>query len=36
MTVDEAIALLLRGSGYTLRSKIVEQFINHLPQLMQK
>jgi diguanylate cyclase (GGDEF)-like protein len=32
MTQDEAIALLLRGSGTHFDPTIVEQFINHLPR----
>lgn len=32
MTVDEATALLLRGSGIHFDPKIVEQFIKHLPE----
>jgi len=31
MTVDEAIALLLRGSGVHFDPKVVDQFIKHLP-----
>jgi len=32
MTQDEAIALLLRGSGTHFDPHVVEQFINHLPR----
>lgn len=32
MTVDEATALLLRGSGVHFDPKIVDQFIKHLPE----
>jgi diguanylate cyclase (GGDEF)-like protein/putative nucleotidyltransferase with HDIG domain len=32
MTVDEAIALLLRGSGVHFDPTVVEQFIKHLPR----
>lgn len=32
MTLDEATALLLRGSGVHFDPKVVEQFIKHLPQ----
>ncbi len=32
MTVDEATALLLRGSGIHFDPKVVDQFINHLPE----
>jgi len=32
MTVDEATALLLRGSGIHFDPKVVEEFINHFPE----
>ncbi len=32
MTVDEATALLLRGSGIHFDPKVVDQFIKHLPE----
>ncbi len=32
MTIDEAIALLLRGSGVQFDPKVVDLFIKHLPQ----
>jgi len=32
MTLDEATALLLRGSGVHFDPKVVDQFIKHLPQ----
>src|SRR6478672_2781446 len=33
MTLEEATALLLRGSGTHFDPKVVEQFLKHLPQL---
>src|SRR5258705_2644474 len=36
MTVDEATALTLRGSGGHLDPKLVELFIKHLPQFEQR
>jgi hypothetical protein len=33
MTLDDATALLMRGSGTHFDPKIVEQFLKHLPQL---
>jgi diguanylate cyclase (GGDEF)-like protein/putative nucleotidyltransferase with HDIG domain len=33
MTLEEATALLLRGSGTNFDPKVVEQFLKHLPQL---
>jgi response regulator RpfG family c-di-GMP phosphodiesterase len=32
MTLDEATALLLRGSGIHFDPTVVEQFIKHLPR----
>jgi diguanylate cyclase (GGDEF)-like protein/putative nucleotidyltransferase with HDIG domain len=36
MTVDEATALLLRGSGVHFDPQVVEQFLKHLPQFEEQ
>lgn len=36
MTMDEATALLLRGSGIHFDPKVVDQFIRHLPRFEEK